>query len=133
LVRFTGVVAKVAVCFFGGFLGAIGVLVVNYFLGLTGLLALVGGRAPQLELQLLQNFSWGGAMWGFLAAALLITRKKNVVVISVVTMIIAVTYGIFVLQKLPMVLTSKIIFAYAVNLVYSAILALTIKASGVAK
>ena len=133
MTRFAGILAKVAVCFFGGFVGAIGVLVVSHTLGLIGIPALFGAKAFPLEMQLLQNFSWGGAMWGFLAAALLIVVKKRVFVISLVTMIVAVTYGFFVLGRLPVMLTPAIVFAYLVNLVYSVILTLAIRYSGVAK
>jgi len=133
LVRFVSVLAKVAVCFFGGFLGAVGVLVVSHLLGLIGIPALFGAKAFPLEMQILQNFSWGGAMWGFLAAALLIVIKRRFFVISVVTMIVAVTYGLFVLGRLPIILTPAILFTYVLNLVYSVILALAIRGSGVAK
>ncbi len=133
MVKSADALTKLTVCFFGGFLGAIGVLVVSHFLGLAGIPKLFGAQAFPLEMQLLQNFSWGGAMWGFLAAGLLIVIKKRVFVISLATMVVAVTYGLFVLGRLPIMLTPAIIFAYVVNLVYSVILALTIWTSGVGK
>ena len=133
LSRLSEVTVRVAVPFFGGFLGALGVAIVSYVLGLIGVPQLVGLSPPTLTQQGLQNISWGGAMWGFIPALFLIARKGNIYLISLLTVIIAVTYGIFVLQGLPLALTSGVIYRYIVNLTYAVILALTIRASGLSK
>jgi hypothetical protein len=77
-------------------------------------------------LQWLQNFSWGGAMWGIIPAIFLILRKGNIYLISLLTMIIAVSYENFVLQGLAPIISSHIIFTYLINVIYVLILAITI-------
>lgn len=133
LSRLSEITVRVTVPFFGGFLGALGVALVSYVLGLIGIPQLVGLPAPALTQQGLQNISWGGAMWGFIPALFLIARKGDVYLISLLTMIIAVTYGLFVLQGLPLALTPGVIYRYIVNLTYALILALVIRASGLSK
>lgn len=116
-----------AVAFFGGFVGAICVAIVNHLLGFIGVTPFLGMSPLIITQEWLQNFSWGGAMWGLLAALLLIIRKKNVYSISLLTMIIAVSFGLFVFQKLPLTYSIKIPYAYAVNLIYFIVLAGTLK------
>ena len=126
-------VVRIAVPFFGGFLGALGVALVSYCLGIAGISKLVGVSPPAITQQWLQNFSWGGAMWGLLAAVFLVARKGNVYLIALLTTIVAVTYGLFVLQGLQLALTLRVVYTYVVNLTYALILALKIRASGLAK
>jgi hypothetical protein len=111
----------ISVPFFGGFLGAIGVAFVEYLVALVGLTSQFN-----LSLQWIQNFSWGGAMWGFIPSIFLLLRRGNVYLISLLTMIIAVTYGLFVLQGVPLIFTLEIIVVYLINSVYALIMALTI-------
>jgi hypothetical protein len=119
----------IAVAFFGGFVGAISVAIVNHILGFIGASSFLGISPLIITQEWLQNFSWGGAMWGLLAAFLLIIRKKNVYLISLLTMIIAVSFGLFVFQKLPLTYSIKIPYAYLVNLVYAVILAGILKSA----
>ena len=126
-------VVRIAVPFFGGFLGSLAVALVSYCLGIVGISKLVGMSPPVITQQWLQNFSWGGAMWGLLAAAFLVARKGNVYLIALLTTIVAVTYGLFVLQGLQLALPLRVVYAYVVNLTYALVLALTIRASRLAK
>lgn len=111
----------IAIPFFGGFLGAIGVASVKYLLALIGF-------APQfnLSLQWIQNFSWGGAIWGLIPAIFLLARKGNLYLVSLLTMFVAVTYDIFILQDFPLIHFSEIFFEYIIGLVYVLILVITI-------
>lgn len=70
---------------------------------------------------------------GLLAAAFLIARRGNAYLIALLTTIVAVTYGLFVLQGLPLALTPRVVYAYLVNLTYALILGLTIRAAGLAE
>jgi hypothetical protein len=133
LARFSDWVARIAVPFFGGFLGAIGVALAGYLLGIAGVSALFGVTPWTITQQSLQNISWGGAMWGLVPAAFLILKKGNIYLISLFTMIVAVTYGMFVLFKLPLALSLGTVYTFLVNLTYAVILALTIKAAGFGK
>jgi len=72
-------------------------------------------------------------MWGLIPAAFLIVRKGNIYLVSLLTTIIAVTYGIFILQGLPLALTPGVIYRYTLNLTYTVILALTARASGLTR
>jgi hypothetical protein len=56
-------------------------------------------------------------------------QEKNVYSISLLTMIIAVSFGLFVFQILPLTYSIKIPYAYVVNLIYFIILAGTLKAA----
>jgi len=67
-------------------------------------------------------------MWGLIPAVFLILRKGNVYLVSLVTTIIAVTYGQFVLAHSPLLLSARVVYGYFVNLTYAIILSLTIKA-----
>jgi hypothetical protein len=111
----------VAIPFFGGFLGALGVAGVKYLLAVIGFTTQIN-----VSLQWFQNFSWGGAIWGFIPAIFLLVRRGNVYLVSLLTMFIAVSYDLFVLQGLPLIHFSKIILEYLIGLVYFLILALTI-------
>jgi len=111
----------IAVPFFGGFLGAIGVALVKYLLAVIGFTSQLN-----VSLQWLQNFSWGGAIWGFIPAIFLLTRRGNIFLVSLLTMFIAVTYGLFVLQGFPLIFSLEIVTEYLIGLVYALILALTI-------
>lgn len=133
LSKLSEIFVRIAVPFFGGFLGAVGVALVSYCLGLIGVSKLFGAATPTISQQWLQNFSWGGAMWGLLAAAFLIARRGNAYLIALLTTIVAVTYGLFVLQGLPLALTPRVVYAYLVNLTYALILGLTIRAAGLAE
>jgi hypothetical protein len=116
------VLSRITVPFFGGFLGAIVVASIKYLFGLFAL------TYPLLNsFQLIQNFSWGGAMWAFIPAVFLLLRKGNIYAIALLTTSVAFTFEIFVLQSLPFSLTSTIIVSYAISLVYALILAITIK------
>ena len=118
----------IAVSFFGGFLGALGVAAVKY------LLAVMGFTQLNVSLQWLQNFSWGGAIWGFIPAIFLIARKGNVYLLSLLTMFVAVSYDLFVLQGFSHIYYSTIIFECLINLIYALILAITIiKAKAIVK
>lgn len=119
----------IAITFFGGFVGAACVAIVNYILGFIGVSSFLGMTPLIMTQEWLQNFSWGGAMWGLLTAFLLIIRKKNVYSMSLLTMIIAVSFGLFVFQNLPLTYSIKIPYAYLVNLVYAIILAEIIKSA----
>lgn len=120
--------ARIAVPFFGGFLGAIGVALVGYALGVVGVSGFFGAAPRSLTQQGLESISWGGAMWGLIPAVFLILRKGNVYLVSLVTTIIAVTYGQFVLAHSPLLLSARVVYGYFVNLTYAIILSLTIKA-----
>jgi hypothetical protein len=111
----------IAVPFFGGFLGALGVAVAEYVLSIFGIVSQFN-----VSFQWIQDFSWGGAMWGFIPALFLLARKGNAYLTSLFTMIIAVSYGLFVLQKIPPSISFDIIVVYAVNLVYVGILGFVI-------
>jgi len=133
LSRLSEIVLRIAVPFFGGFLGAIGVALVGYSLGVIGVSKLVGiVNPPVITPQGLQNISWGGAMWGFIPAAFLIAKRGNIYLVVLFTTIIAVTYGQFVLQHSPLVFSPRLPYSYVVNLTYAVISALTIKAAGLA-
>jgi hypothetical protein len=71
-------------------------------------------------------------MWGFIPAAFLIAKRGNIYLVVLFTTIIAVTYGQFVLQHSPFVFSPRLPYSYAVNLTYTVISALTIKAAGLA-
>jgi len=128
LARSSDIVARIAVPFFGGFLGAIGVALVGYALGVVGVSGFFGAAPRSLTQQGLESISWGGAMWGLIPAVFLILRKGNVYLVSLVTTIIAVTYGQFVLAHSPLLLSARVVYGYFVNLAYAIILSLTIKA-----
>jgi len=128
LARSSDIVARIAVPFFGGFLGAIGVALVGYALGVVGVSGFFGAAPRSLTQQGLESISWGGAMWGLIPAVFLILRKGNVYLVSLVTTIIAVTYGQFVLAHSPLLLSARVVYGYFVNLTYAIILSLTIKA-----
>ena len=72
-------------------------------------------------------------MWGLIPAAFLMTRKGNIYLISLLTTIVAVTYGQFVLGHSPLGISTRMIYAYFVNMTYTIILSLTIKAAGFGK
>jgi len=131
--RLSNLVVRVAVPFSGGFLGALGVVLVGYLLGIIGVPQLVGLAPPSPTQQSVQNTCFGGAMWGLIPAAFLIVRKGNIYLVSLLTTIIAVTYGIFILQGLPLALTPGVIYRYTLNLTYTVILALTARASGLTR
>lgn len=120
----TSILYCLAVPFFGGFLGAIGVAGVRCFLAVIG----VTLQFNNLSFQWIQDFSWGGAMWGFIPAIFLIKRKgnANIYFLSFVTWFIAVSYGLFVLQGLPLMISLEIIVAYVISLVYAFIMWLTL-------
>ena len=124
---------RIAVPFFGGFLGALGVAFVGYLLGVIGIPHLMGLAASTPTQQSLQNISWGGAMWGFIPAVFLIARRGNIYAVTVLTTIIAVTYGMLVLQGLPFAVSIQTVYRYLVNMTYAIILSATIKASGLTK
>jgi len=128
LARSSDIVARIAVPFFGGFLGAIGVALVGYALGVVGVSGFFGAAPRSLTQQGLESISWGGAMWGLIPAVFLILRKGNVYLVSLVTTIIAVTYGQFVLAHSPLLLSARVVYGYFVNLTYAIILSLTINA-----
>lgn len=128
MARSSDIVARIAVPFFGGFLGAIGVALVGYALGVVGVSGFFGAAPRSLTQQGLESISWGGAMWGLIPAVFLILRKGNVYLVSLVTTIIAVTYGQFVLAHSPLLLSARVVYGYFVNLTYAIILSLTIKA-----
>jgi len=128
LARSSDIVARIAVPFLGGFLGAIGVALVGYALGVVGVSGFFGAAPRSLTQQGLESISWGGAMWGLIPAVFLILRKGNVYLVSLVTTIIAVTYGQFVLAHSPLLLSARVVYGYFVNLTYAIILSLTIKA-----
>lgn len=128
MARSSDIVARIAVPFFGGFLGAIGVALVGYALGVVGVSGFFGAAPRSLTQQGLESISWGGAMWGLIPAVFLILRKGNVYLVSLVTTIIAVTYGQFVLAHSPLLLSARVVYGYFVNLTYAIILSLTINA-----
>lgn len=128
MARSSDIVARIAVPFFGGFLGAIGVALVGYALGVVGVSGFFGAAPRSLTQQGLESISWGGAMWGLIPAMFLILRKGNVYLVSLVTTIIAVTYGQFVLAHSPLLLSARVVYGYFVNLTYAIILSLTINA-----
>ena len=138
LVKFSDIMPRIAVPFLGGFLGALGVALVGYSFGVLGISRLFGAASPTITQhtitqQGLQNISWGGAMWGLIPAIFLIVRRGNIYLISLVTTIVAVTYGQFVLAHSPLLLSTRLIYGYSVNLTYTIILSLTIKAAGLHK
>lgn len=112
------VAARIAVPFLGGFLGAIGVALLGYLLGVAGISRLVGVAPWAITQQGLQNISWGGAMWGLIPAAFLLARKGNIYLVSFFTFVIAVTYGQFVLGKAPLQFSNRIIYGYCVNFIF---------------
>jgi hypothetical protein len=107
-----------AVPFFGGFLGALGVVGVHCLLCIIGFIP----QLNHLSLQLVKDISWGGAMWGFIPALFLLLRKGNLYLVSLLTWFIATSYDLFILRGLPLLLSSETAATYLMSIVYVPIL-----------